>query len=276
MILSPDEAVLFFAIWASLDAFVNRRKSVVAGYQTAAECRAGTPRNLRTIRDALRADPGLLDAFVAENPDALSDEALAEARGFRHAVRGKFYVERILKGHAVFVSTANNRVYLVGGLTDGVGEVLSRGQPVGYALLVETVLLPFRGRIVWDGIVGGHNVSFGPGIRENYKEAYLRAKERGELISVLDGSSKPRLTTRTGPDPRPAVDAVIRAVGQLSKPATGLQGAAFKLLKPAADLAVLTLDDRLDGDQLRVEVRALRRALKAVETALVRADIYPG
>jgi hypothetical protein len=185
-------------------------------------------------------------------------------------VPGKFYVERVLKAHAIFVSTQTNRTYLVGGLTDRIDDVLTRNRPVGYAALVDTVLLPFRGGIVWDGIVGLHNVRLGQGILQNFKNIYLTAKARGELIGTLDGAPRLAVSPKKGPDKRPAVTEVVRAVEQLGYPDTALQGAAFRLLKPCAQLALLTLHDRRDEDEMVSQLRSVRRALKQVEVALAR------
>lgn len=276
MILSPDDARVFFRVWASLDAFVNRRTAVVPDLQTSAEARVTGPVRLGPIRVALWREPALLDAFIAENPDGLSLDDLAIVGAFRHAVPGKFYVERVLKAHAVFVSTKTNQTYLVGGLTDRIDDVLAQNRPVGYAAVADTVLLPFRGGIVWDGIVGIHNVSFGPGMRQNFKDAYLTAKARGELIGTLDGAPRLAVAPKKGPDKRPAVTDVARAIEQLGKPETALQGAAFRLLRPCAQLALLTLDDRLDEHELVAQLRSVRRALKQVEVALVRLENDPG
>lgn len=188
---------------------------------------------------------------------------------------GKFYVERVLKAHAVFVSTTTSRVYLLGGLTDRIEDVLARNRPVGYAAVIDTVLLPFRGGIVWDGIVGLHNVSFGPSIRQTFRDAYLTAKARGEIVSSLDGGPRAAVVPRKGPDRRPAVAEVIRAVEQLGKPDSALRGAAFRLLKPCANLALLTLDDRPDEVELVALLRSTRRALKQVEDALIRRESDP-
>lgn len=275
MTLSDADADVFFHLWSCVDAFVSRRTGVDEDVQTPEDAHEAGPVQLGPIRAALWRERALLHAFIAENPDGLSDDELAVVGAFQHAVPGKFYVERVLKAHAVFVSTTTRRVYLVGGLRDRIDDLLASARPVGFAAVVDTVLLPFRGGIVWDGVVGLHNVSFGPGVRERFRDAYLTAKERGEIFSVLDGAPRTPAAPKKGPDRRPAVAEVVRAVEQLGKPDTALQGAAFRLLKPCAQLALSTLDERLDEDEIVSQLRAVRRALKQVEVALVRLEIDP-
>jgi Domain of unknown function (DUF6398) len=51
--------------------------------------------------------------------------------------------------------------------------------------MIKTTLLPFKGRIVYDGLMSGYNVSFGPGIRRSLNEAYREAKAHRGIITTL-------------------------------------------------------------------------------------------
>ncbi len=263
MILTDAEAADFFPLVDALDAFVNRKLRVVPGLDTPASVHDAPLRKRYQIRARVWENPALLDDFVRDDPFGLPAAALRDAQGFRRFVAGKFYVERILKKHAIFVSTTDAHVYAVQGLTDPIDVVLSRSQPVGYAVLIDCALLPFRGRIVWDGVVGVVPVSFGAGIRRGFKSAYADAKRRGAIVEVLDDPA-----TRTKPTPRPSRDwrpelAQIRtAVEGLGRAGTGLETAAFGLLKRTALLAEAAAGQ--DREAARDAVRAVERALRKV------------
>ena len=66
-------------------------------------------------------------------------------------------------------------------------EVLDRYLPV----LTQTVLLPFKDRIVYDGLLTSYNVSFGPGIRRNLNEDFKTAKDRHGIVTSLPVSATP-------------------------------------------------------------------------------------
>ncbi len=48
--------------------------------------------------------------------------------------------------------------------------------------MIETTLLPFKGRIVYDGLITGFNIFFGGGIKRSLNESYKEAKERSGII----------------------------------------------------------------------------------------------
>ena len=273
MILSPTDAEAFFRLWSHIDAYVCRRTGAMPGITSPNDvrekCSAG---DLARIRRALWTDPGLLEAFSSDNPLGLSAGEIEEVRRFRHAVRGKFYVERCLKDYAVFISVGDTpRVFAVRGLRERVDEVLQRTQPVGYAAMIDAVLLPFRGRIVWDGLASLNPLTFGPGVRRSFREAYLRAKERGEIITSLDQEPRASTPRRKAPDWRDAVGEIAAASERLGRTDTSLQAAAFRLLKISARLAKQVLDDPVENDPLAADVRKAQRALNRLVDAFHRA-----
>ncbi|MDP2316382.1 MAG: hypothetical protein Q8P41_26020 [Pseudomonadota bacterium] len=270
MTLSPDDARAFFSLWYCIDAFVSQRRAVAPGFETPAQMRGAAPATVVRIRDVLWSDPTLLDAFVAENPFDLPADDLETAAGFRHAVKGRFYVERILKAHAVFVAATGKQVYFVRGLSERIDDLLARARPVGYGSMVETVLLPFRGTIVWDGFPIVHNISFGPGLRDTFKDAYRTAKARGEIVQSLGGAPRAAPLPTKGPDWGPVVAGLARAADGLGKPDTALQTASFRLLKQCAQLTQHTLDEPADEAALEASIRASRRALKHLEETFAR------
>ena len=49
----------------------------------------------------------------------------------------------------------------------------------------ETVLLPFKNMIVYDGLLSSYNISFGSGIRRELNESYKDAKQRQGIVTCL-------------------------------------------------------------------------------------------
>jgi len=273
MTLSPIEAEAFFKIWSAVDAYVCRRSRVLEGIERPEQLRRRDVQDLAKVRKALWSQPGLIDDFVRENPFSLTVPELEDVARFRHFLRGKFFVERHLKDYAVFITTSGDpRVLAVQGITDPPEEVIGRIQPSGVAVLVETVLVPFRGRIVWDGLAGVLPVSFGPGIRRRFRDEYLGAKERGEIIVSLDEG--PRALGRRSParDWRPAVEEIVRAAAALGRTDTGLQDAALRLLKQTARLAQAALENPARLGDIAASARKAGRALDRLNEAVERAQ----
>jgi hypothetical protein len=107
--------------------------------------------------------------------------ALVESWQYRLA--GNFFVVRALKDYTVLLTdnVPHARAYGVVGLTDSVAETMILPLPV----YIQTVLLPFEDRIIYDSLLTTYNISFGPGIRRSLKEAYRNATEREGILTSL-------------------------------------------------------------------------------------------
>src|SRR5215510_13293915 len=88
----------------------------------------------------------------------------------------------------VFLSTDRQPVaYGVLALTQPFEALVGPSLPV----LTEAVLLPFQGRIVYDGLMTSYRISFGPGIRRSLNESFKEAKARPGIVTSLPMSDEP-------------------------------------------------------------------------------------
>ena len=141
------------------------------------------------VRDALVENVGLIEAFVSENPARLSEDELDIVRSWRHLVAGRFYLFRELAKYTVFLSGAEPVIaYGVLALAQPFEELIGPQLPV----MTETVLLPFKGHIVYDGLISRYNISFGPGIRRSLNESFKEAKARHGIVTCLPISDEVR------------------------------------------------------------------------------------
>ncbi|MHC5537136.1 DUF6398 domain-containing protein [Singulisphaera rosea] len=183
MQLPLDEVNLFFRLHRLLMFFVNRQLKLVPEEVATPEAYAGLPPEARLeVHKALLEHLDLIDAFVAENPFGLDDGDLDVIRSWKHAVAGTFYAFRPLRDYMVFLTSAEPVVaYGVVALFDPFEVVIGPDLP----RKIKTTLLPFRGRIVYDGLVTAYNVRFGGGIKRRLNESYKEAKERSGIVTRL-------------------------------------------------------------------------------------------
>lgn len=201
MLLPPHELELFFRLHRSLMFDVNRRLQVIPDTLASPEDFAALSPSVRLkVRDALTANLDLIESFAGENPASLSDDELNIVRSWRHLVAGKFYVFRELKKHTVFLSTEKQPVaYGVLALSQPFEDLIGPYLPV----LTQTVLLPFKNVIVYDGLLTSYNLSFGPGIRRNLNEDFKTAKDRHGIFTSLPMTNVPLLPKASKPKPIP-------------------------------------------------------------------------
>ncbi len=199
MLLSPQDVELFFKLHRALMFFMNQRLKVIPdAVASPDEFSVLSPEVRLKVRDAFLGHTDVIESFVDENPAHLTSDELDIVRSWQHLVHGKFYVFRQLQKYMVFLSTDQQPIaYGVLALSQPLEELVGPGLPV----LTQTVLLPFKGMIVYDGLLSSYRISFGPGIRRSLNESFKEAKARQGIVTSLPMSKEPR--SAQAPKPRP-------------------------------------------------------------------------
>jgi len=272
MNLSREDADLFFTLMWAVQFYVNRQFNLLPGLKSAEEYRNVEAEEKLKVRAVLYEHiDDVLDRFVAENPSGLSDDELRIVQSWKRRVANDFYVLRFLKRHTIFISArGSSKVYGVLGLYDSLEDVLYT-QPL--PVLVKAVLLPFKGVIVYDGLIEWYNIMFGGGIRGDLNETYQRAKQTDRIIESLEpgaeGLKKPK-PKKPARDWRPALDGIVETTEQLRQAETVVQTRAFGVLKAGARLAQVAAHDPDHLAELYKLGRRTMTALRQLETALNR------
>lgn len=138
---------------------------------------------------------------------------------------------------------------------------------------VEAVLLPFKGRIVYDGMLKMYPIFFGKNIKAELNDAYMRAKQNGRIIATLEpgqtmpGSPRPK----TRKDWSPMAGEFVR-MSEKMRGNDGVENAALGLLRASARLAEAAAKGSRDLYEMRHLGRAVWKALKRVDTSLKREE----
>lgn len=225
MLLTPQDVQLLFKLHRALMFFVNQRLKVLSDDVASPNAFSSLPPQVRLkVRDAFLGHTDLIQAFVDENPAHLSDDELDIVRSWQHLVHGKFYIFREMKKYTVFLSITDPPIaFGVMALSEPFDVMIGRPLPI----MVQAVLLPFKGMIVYDGLMTSHNISFGPGIRRHMNEDFKEAKARHGIVTSLPMSNDPppRKAPKPKPVPKPpsreekdeAVQVVIGLINQFCK-----------------------------------------------------------
>jgi hypothetical protein len=105
MKLSIQDAELFFKLMLSLQNYVNLKWGILPGVTTVDEYQQFPSKEKIKVRDKLYENIELIDAYFEENPQDFSGEELEIIRGWKEFCSGDFFVERLLKKHAIFISS---------------------------------------------------------------------------------------------------------------------------------------------------------------------------
>jgi len=266
--LSAEDTAFFFKLMWGLQFYVNQQHKVIPEVGSE-EAYAVLPAADRAkVRNTLWEHPELIDAYVAQNPDGLPDEDLDIVRKWGRFVLGTFQIFRYLKKHTIFIGESST-VYGVMALQDSLEEMFY-GHPL--PIMVQAVLLPFKGKIVYDGLLSIYNVHFGGGIRSGLQEEYMAAKQNDRIITTLEPElAKPPRKQKPTKDWRPVVDGLVKTANTL-KGGPAVQSSAFSLLRASAKLAQAAAHNPDDLDELWDLERQARTALSRLQTVLNRAE----
>ncbi len=180
MILSKDDANLFFELFFPLLNFVNKKYKINTSVGKICFGKSIDFRDAKEIADHIWSDVGIIDEYLSKKK--LSDENKKIIEDWKRRISGKFIVERHLKKGSVLISAEDETVYLVNGIFSSWDEMLC-GRPL--PVVVEVVLLPFKNVIISDGLVVVSNLTFGRNMSESFKEIYLTAKKNGEIHKTI-------------------------------------------------------------------------------------------
>jgi hypothetical protein len=182
MILDVGEAKKYYKIFWALLSYVNNRFGISPDFDEQVEDDKVLPLTAAPIREKLWSDDSLIGSFVSENPKELTDDELDIAASWKQRIEGTFFVYRYLVKHTIFLDYSSHpRAYGVHGIISPLEDIITEPLPV----MVKAVLLPFKDRIIIDGVMNRYNMSSGAGYRSNLDFAYRTAKERNGIITSL-------------------------------------------------------------------------------------------
>src|ERR1700674_1610686 len=106
MRLAPHEIERFYRIWFALLHYVNAQLHLVPTFPAAPGEQDVSPEVTMQVRDALWANDGLREQFIADNPAQLSAADLALVASWQYRRAGSFYIFRFLQTYTIFLSDA--------------------------------------------------------------------------------------------------------------------------------------------------------------------------
>ncbi len=270
MLLPPEDAHLFFKLMPALQVFGNQRLNIIKNLKDTEQYKKISTADRLALRDAVYANPEIIAAFARENPHGFSKEELEIVDGWRAYIAGDFFIERILKKYAIFIH--EEKVYGVLGLTEPLDYVLG-GRPL--PVYVKAVLLPFKGKIIYDGLLQTYNISFGSGISSSRATQYRAAKAQGKIIESLDPDWQPvKSKPRIEKDWRPLLDELREKSSKLkaSGDDPAIHAPAFKLLQASLVFAQTAVEKPDNTQELEKALHKVRLAFNKTQQTLELLD----
>jgi len=181
MKLSGDELQLFGKLYSGLMQFGLGEKADTVREQRDQEA-------LIAARDSMFDNPRRITTFVKKNPLQFCPEELEIVSSWKQARLGLFYIARNLKDYTLFVESTekyepSGDIFGVVALDKPFTKIVQTPLPV----LVRTVLLPFQGKIIFDGVMSFYQVDLGDDVRQMLDGICEYKMRRSGIIPSLEG-----------------------------------------------------------------------------------------
>lgn len=182
MLLSIEDRKLFFKLNLGLLHFSGRIARVIPedtdfrqfsklDIQVKGEC-----------RKVLWENEYLIDEYIAYTGDDLTEAEIKILEGFKRKVSGDFVILKCLTNYAVFLNIESNGFYAVKALSDPFTHILPRFP----AIVSEVVLLPFMGKIIYDGFFYPTEIYYGTNLKDAINAEYKEAKKNRAILEQID------------------------------------------------------------------------------------------
>jgi hypothetical protein len=182
MKLKREDTDLFYRLNWSLLFYVNQKYSVIKDLKEPF-LKDENPRKIVELNEILYSNTEHIDSFVLENPFNFNNEELDIIRGWKKHLKGKFLIVAHLKKYSVFMTNdKESMVYGVLGLYDEIEDIV----PLFIPSYVNTVLLPFKGQIIYNGFIMSYNINIVGNMKRGIQDEYQQAKRKFGIITSLD------------------------------------------------------------------------------------------
>ena len=227
--LLESDAKLFHKIMDSLLFFANKKLNIIKNCASMNELHKNEIEKTIPIRKKVFSDNKMIDEYLKENPDRLSDEEMQILASWKKSLEGEFMLARYEKEFALFLHSKLQRVYGVKGITDSFKEKFEGYSPI----MIKIRLLPFKDNLIYDGIFFPYQITFGSGMRSSMKvEADSAIQKYGVITSlenpVLEKKNSDEDTLRFYMKTQDTRDRYFEEIEELSKKSPVLEAIYYQ------------------------------------------------
>ncbi len=256
MNLIQTDITLFYKLWYGLVWSVNEKHKVIPHFKKPVYGTRVTVsvEEFVKVRNAMWDNPQWIDAFL---DDQHQDELTAEERDIiikwrKHFIKDKFLIVKHLAKYSVLMTFEESKPQLLYGVC-GITDPVKAAIPYPVPFPVELVLIPFKGKIIYDSLAASFPVQFGSGIRSALNKLYNEIKETHGIIEVLN-DEMPDSTTTTK---RPKLKIVKSS--KLSNKIASVPKAVEAKYNEIAEMITQFCDEKLSEEYKDLSLRALER-----------------
>jgi len=203
MSLCQSDIELFYKLWITLIWSINQKHKIVPVFKKPVYGERINEEPFIAIRPKLWENPQWIDEFLCEKESSeLNEDEKEVLRNWRkNFIKNRFIIAKHLSKYSVFMTFEDPvELYGVYGISDPIRETAPYPAPC----IVDTTLLPFKDKIIYDSFLGTYPVAFGKNMKDSIKDAYEKTKETTGIVEVIGTPPTPIKQQLTKKKPKPS------------------------------------------------------------------------
>jgi hypothetical protein len=183
--LPENDAKQVFHLLEKVDIFVGKASGI---FKKKADEKQPTDINvlLKEVRDYWYNHPELIDQFISMHTNELTEKEVNIVHSWKQHIVGQFICIKYYKNYAIFAHAGEEKdsptqYYAVLAIVDDFDEVLPFDPPY----MLNVGLLPYKGIIIWDGLIQHYPILFGSNMKQSFNDEYRKFKRKKKVISKL-------------------------------------------------------------------------------------------
>ena len=137
---------------------------------------------IHKVREVLWEKPELIDEYISESELPQQKIDILKLWRTNHK-KGMIFILEYQQEFAVGIALdaqGEDRLYGIKGISSSMENALRRNLPAQ----IETVLLPFKGKIIYDSFMSSMPVGYAEGAKAAFREMYDKAMKHGIITSL--------------------------------------------------------------------------------------------
>ena len=165
--LDKKDCDLFYKLYLALLEYTNNTYQVNLSLKQIYKAKNINAQLVVPIAEYLWSNKHIIDEFITKNPYEFNRTELKILTEFKKGIRNMFIIAKFEKNYTIFIDEMGENVYKIKGLFSNIDEIIpSEDLPI-YA---KTTILPFKGYIIYDGLLGSMPINLGLEFKKMVKE----------------------------------------------------------------------------------------------------------
>ncbi|MDR0548445.1 MAG: hypothetical protein LBI10_03405 [Deltaproteobacteria bacterium] len=176
---------------------VSEIAGIISNFKKPTEVDNTNYSDIYQIRNKIWDSPQLIDDFLADSSSrSLSQAGRKIISDWRaNFLKNDFIIMKYFTKYSVMMMNIAGDDFKLFGVTS-ITNPIKKIIPYPLPIYVETVLLPFENKIIYDSFIAAPEMAFGPNFRSQFDIFYKAAKAKYGVIEKLGGESRPHAAER--------------------------------------------------------------------------------